>query len=1450
MLATQARRQVQNPQPPSLSANTSQSISTNDPDVMSLSDIGLRNLLHSMSGNHLVPPPVFSSEASENNEAFSFPDFFNLADDNLPAVDATLKQDPRQEGSALIAAALLERLEQVAAINSDDDVEGYEGEEDVSSPSESEREDDNASTSYDELPELPRKRARTSDKQAFTAEWYPWSDRITCTLDILMHLPRSVFSQRQLDLFLWLLRVNGMSDVPSVKTMKSLNEALQKMCGIDTLAYDGALGNRYYVNSIAQIIAQEMSNPLIRPKLHFYPEDSGKHLSQAHQAQRWLNEAPDQLLTPMARINQRDFYIYEPAMLMNGTCCIPIRWFSRKNSLYARCWSMTPVISDDNAHSGWEVIKAEFEIAASQFLKNFVELKIDAGPLYGLPHPSQLLVVKSADRQTSTLWTYTNSAEGNRWRNIAGGHRVVSFPIWLYCDDTSGNVSKKWNEHNSFLFTPAGLPRTDSSKEYNIHFLCTSNTARPLEMLDGIIDQLEVAQEHGIWAWDCETKEPILVLPWVLAMLGDNPMQSEFAGHIGLRGKFFCRVCWVKGVDAKDHNHGEDGHDRAEDAERRPESSDRSDTEQSYSESSANESDMLPKQTGKKPKQSKKFTESFSQMVERVSSFVKAGKPREKSETITQLRSYFIDAQMLGTKTKIKAAHTSSGVKDTFQEHFLDRLFNSYSKKRTTATRQAALDQEIRNLPEEITSPVWRIKGLDPHQDTPVEILHVVLLGFLKYMWRDLVNQVKNQDELKELLETRLLSLDVTGLDISPIAGRTLVQYAGSLTGRDFRVIAQITPFIIHDLKISDSCREAWLALSRLVPLIWQPEIDDIDEYIKNLEHAVDTFLLSVARWTTRWFNKPKFHILIHLALHIRRFGPAMLFATEAFESFNAIIRAKSVHSNRQAPSRDIALAFAQGNRIRHLLSQGLFFLHQDSILPSSLPSGSGTVQTYTSLHSSGKSTIKPSPRLFTADSTKWKTIGPGPVSLLSSQNTVVHYLGLEQKKPNKQGGSVSLSRTGPHAFKDTLTGMILPTCTAYPENVRNSGQFRKCSSVVMSDGLACPVDSFFIGRNSQGVCFIGQLVEVLVAQKSAAALDQQAGSIYGIGSGTPPLTRTDLATKLYMLASSYAFEEEFIRRDNSRIQGNGDLQEILKDPQRHLGNLKEPQKPKPPKITLKVLKIWGVSLNALGMKYFFLMKIRLEDKFDVTAEQRVTIRCTAQDMIFQKDRTSFCQLFVEVMAVLRRDKAALKMTNIFDLPGREKRLQSVVKKVTSSVRNAYRQDIRDSITGTEVKSLKAFTFDAAVKYKRGGPGEKADPVLAIHNAILRRLAFENKGLLGIEEPETEDNAESEEGPRRKKQRTSGNGGRIAKVNHFWGRVDLFFEKEIATRGADLNGAGWKSYIEETVKWDTTMFRDDDGSDEGPSTSAQSALLDVQSTPGFAAAQSIVPGAQGAALFT
>ena len=88
-------------------------------------------------------------------------------------------------------------------------------------------------------------------------------------------------------------------------------------------------------------------------------------------------------------------------------------------------------------------------------------------------------------------WTFTDPKVGNKWRVLSCGKRVYAFPIWLYCDDTSGNMSKRWNKHNSYLFTVAGLPQSELHKEYNVHFLCTSNVAPPLEMLDGILDQLE-----------------------------------------------------------------------------------------------------------------------------------------------------------------------------------------------------------------------------------------------------------------------------------------------------------------------------------------------------------------------------------------------------------------------------------------------------------------------------------------------------------------------------------------------------------------------------------------------------------------------------------------------------------------------------------------------------------------------------------------------------------------------------------------------------------------------------------------------------------------------------------------------------------------------------------------------------------------------------------------------
>jgi len=130
------------------------------------------------------------------------------------------------------------------------------------------------------------------------------------------------------------------------------------------------------------------------------------------------------------------------------------------------------------------------------------------------------------------------------------------------------------------------------------------------------------------------------------------------------------------------------------------------------------------------------------------------------------------------------------------------------------------------------SSDIIIIKGLNPHSDTPVEILHVVLLGFVKYFWRDAIHRLK--DDQKNILAARISSANVRGLGIPPLAGKTLVTYAGSLTGRDFRAIAQIAPFCLYDL-VPPECHAAWLALGRLVPLVWQPVIPDINSHVVSV---------------------------------------------------------------------------------------------------------------------------------------------------------------------------------------------------------------------------------------------------------------------------------------------------------------------------------------------------------------------------------------------------------------------------------------------------------------------------------------------------------------------------------------------------------------------------------------------------------------------------------------
>jgi hypothetical protein len=217
------------------------------------------------------------------------------------------------------------------------------------------------------------------------------------------------------------------------------------------------------------------------------------------------------------------------------------------------------------------------------------------------------------------------------------------------------------------------------------------------------------------------------------------------------------------------------------------------------------------------------------------------------------------------------------------------------------------------------------ISGFDGCGDTPVEVLHVVLLGVVKYMTIDFLGSIKPK-QVNQLLAS-WQSFNIDSLDLPPIKSGYMFKYRKGMIGKDFKMILQAAPFIFFQFMNTEQ-RNLWGALCRMSPYIFQTHIDNMEEFANEFEKAVQNFLFHLINSSARWINKPKFHTLIHLLLSILRFGPSSLFATEKFESSNSILRNASVHSNKKQPGRDIGNSFANYECLRAIGSGSYLYDH------------------------------------------------------------------------------------------------------------------------------------------------------------------------------------------------------------------------------------------------------------------------------------------------------------------------------------------------------------------------------------------------------------------------------------------------------------------------------------------------------------------------------------------
>ncbi|KAH0825930.1 hypothetical protein J3R83DRAFT_7620 [Lanmaoa asiatica] len=710
---------------------------------------------------------------------------------------------------------------------------------------------------------------------------YPWKSRPEFLTHLLFSFPRLRFSQAQKTAVLTWAKDLGTPEVPSMYAMKKAQECFMELLGMPTEKMMTASGNIFYLNALSKAVAMDFANPLTRFAMQEYPEDGQGCMSQVHHGTKMLDDLPDTLAPPCVHVEYGIYFVHELLQQSTGQFFIPKKFFQARMPESSEPTVLALGHRASETAEGYAVDPEMIVVKVSTFIRTFEDLQRRAGEsgihftgLSFFSSPIQKCKVSSNGSIASSV-TFSNLMP-NSLRAKSGGRMVYAVPLIVFMDDVSGNVSKQWNKHHVVYVSNGLLPRQILEQEFTIRFTTGSPHATPMELMQGIKDSIQKAADNPVIAFDVKYEEEVMLIPYNLIITGDNPMQAEECSHGGLKCNYLCRTCKVGGTNAE-----------------------------------------------------KKSDKGYSDVFQ-------CGELRTPEDTHAIIKNQIELSMLSGGTEKVKNALSRSGIKDSATVTIVDRLLalgKTLRKKPTGGPRlsevvvTARLHSELdlllggKSLDDRI-NPLLSMPGINIHKDTPTEILHTILLGIVKYFWGQTA-YILEKDRLVNVFQTRLASINQEGLNAPTLHADYIIRYKGALVGKHFKGLAQVMPYLIYDL-VPEKVLQGWSLIGKLVVLLWHTSIEDTETYLATLSHVIDDLLTISAQCAPSILvTKAKFHFLVHLPMFIRRFGPAILFSTERYESFNGVYRLSSVYSNRQAPSRDACHLFAEQDNVKHVVSGG-----------------------------------------------------------------------------------------------------------------------------------------------------------------------------------------------------------------------------------------------------------------------------------------------------------------------------------------------------------------------------------------------------------------------------------------------------------------------------------------------------------------------------------------------
>ena len=122
---------------------------------------------------------------------------------------------------------------------------------------------------------------------------------------------------------------------------------------------------------------------------------------------------------------------------------------------------------------------------------------------------------------------------------------MLTIPVILYSDDTSGNRSKKWNKFDLWVLLLAGLPRIEIARMKNIHLMSASNLVSAKDMGEAIATELLKLEEEGTEVYDASLGQKVLIFAPVICLICDNGRSTELLNLAGSSATKYCRLCLV-----------------------------------------------------------------------------------------------------------------------------------------------------------------------------------------------------------------------------------------------------------------------------------------------------------------------------------------------------------------------------------------------------------------------------------------------------------------------------------------------------------------------------------------------------------------------------------------------------------------------------------------------------------------------------------------------------------------------------------------------------------------------------------------------------------------------------------------------------------------------------------------------------------------------------------------